>query len=101
MGYIICDIHGENVVSFVSEYHAKKVNEMEKCIESEIIHVEVVDKKKLFNGSYIVDSILVNDIGVNELKIDVEMELEKYEMMFSKLSPVCPKCLDNYLKGVL
>ncbi|MFD2561864.1 hypothetical protein [Aquimarina rubra] len=98
MGYVICKIHGENIAGLISEYHAEKVNKMKESMDSEILNIEVLDKKGLFNGHYIVDPTLVNKIGIKELKIDVESEFEKYEMMFDKLSPICPKCLNNYLK---
>jgi hypothetical protein len=98
MGYIICEIHGGNLADLISVYHAEKVNKMEKPIDSEILNIEVLDKNGLFNGRYIVDPTLVNEIGIKDSKIDVESEFEKYEMMFNKLSPICPKCLNNYLK---
>ncbi|EDP71051.1 hypothetical protein FBALC1_01167 [Flavobacteriales bacterium ALC-1] len=98
MGYIECKIHGGNVAGLISEYHTKRINKMEESIDSKILNIEVLDKKGLFNGRYIVDPILVNEIGIKESKIDVESEFEKYEMMFDKLSPICPKCLNNYLK---
>ncbi|WP_299892548.1 hypothetical protein [uncultured Lacinutrix sp.] len=98
MGYIICEIHGGNVAGLISEYHVEKINKMEESIDSEILNIEVLDKKGLFNGYYIVDPTLVNEIGIKESKINVESEFKKYEMMFDKLSPICPKCLNNYLK---
>ncbi len=98
MGYIECKIHGGNVAGLISEYHAEKINKMEEPIDSEILNIEVLDKKGLFNGHYIVDPTLVSEAGIRESKIDVQSEFEKYEMMFNKLSPICPKCLNNYLK---
>lgn len=98
MGYIICDIHGGNVASFIAKYHVEKIKKMEESNHSEILNVDVLDKKGLFNGTYIVDPTLVNEIGIKDSKIDLEFEFEKYEMMFEKLNPVCPKCLNDYLK---
>lgn len=98
MGYIACKIHGENVARFISEYHAEKIFKMEESVNSEIIFIEVLDKNELFNGSYIVDPSLVRKIGIQESKIDLESEFYKYEIMFNKLSPVCSKCLNRYLK---
>jgi hypothetical protein len=53
MGYIICKIHGGNVISLVSDYHAKKIIEMEDLIDSELLKVHVFDKKE-----FLVDVIL-------------------------------------------
>lgn len=98
MGYIICEIHGGNVTGLISKYHAKSVNKMKESIDSEILNIEVLDKKGLFSGHYIVDPTLVSEIGIKESKIDVESEFDKYQIMFDNLAPICPKCLDNYLK---
>ncbi len=98
MGYIICKIHGGNVTGFISEYHANKIIKKEKTVDSEILNIEVFDKEKLFNGHYIIDPDLAIEIGIKELKINVESEFKKYEMMLEKMSPICPKCIENYLK---
>jgi hypothetical protein len=113
MGYIICDNHGGNIVSLISDYHAEKINNRENSIDSEILYIEVLDNKGLFNGHYLVDPNLVKEIGIITnyesslkeinpmevpLKINMESEYEKYERLFTKLSPICPKCLKDYLK---
>ncbi|MBW1296372.1 hypothetical protein [Aquimarina litoralis] len=69
MGFIICEIHGGNEAGLISEYHAEKINKMEESIDSEILNIEVFDKKGLFNGRYIVDPTLVNEIGIKESKL--------------------------------
>lgn len=94
----MCKIHGGNVIGLISEYHAEKINKMEESIGSEILNIKVIDKDGLFNGNYIVDPNLVSEIRIKESKIDVELEFKKYEMMIDKLSPICSKCLNNYLK---
>lgn len=98
MGYIICKIHGGNVVSLVSDYHAKKIIQMQDLIDSELLKVHVFDKKEFFSGRYIVDPILVAKIGIKASKIDINSEFKQYQMMLENMSPVCSKCLDNYLK---
>lgn len=97
MGLIICKIHGECVVSFISEHHAKKIKNKKRAIASEIQIIQVLDDKKNFNGTYILDSNLIDELNINNFKIDIKSDFEKFQLMFDRLSAVCSKCIENYL----
>ena len=98
MGYIECEDHGGNVAALVSKYHLDKANRKEKCVDSEILSIQVIDQEGLFNGNYIADPSLINEIGIEGLKIDFQTDQEKYEAMLDALSLICPICLKNYFK---
>ncbi|GGG05946.1 hypothetical protein GCM10011344_03010 [Dokdonia pacifica] len=97
MGYILCEYHGGNVTAFISKYHANKANNQEVCVDTEVLKVQVVDKKELFNGAYIIDISLVNTLGIKDMKIDFQTDQKKFEALFDALEPVCSKCLEAYL----
>jgi len=96
MGKIICEKHGENTIAFISKYHADNVFNNKKHIPSEIINIHVIDKQNAFNGNYIIDPILIKDIGIRDFKINFQTEFGKYEKMFDTLTPVCSKCWRSY-----
>lgn len=99
MGYIICDYHGGNIMSFASKYHADKANNQEICIGSEVLKIHVIDRKKNFNGDYIIDASVIKDLNIEDMKIDFQTDQNKFETLLDSLDPVCPKCLDAYLNG--
>lgn len=70
MGKVICEKHGENSIAFISKYHVDNVFNNKKCIPSEIVNIYVVDKQGVFNGNYIIDSILMKEIGIRDFKIN-------------------------------
>ena len=70
MGYIICDIHGGNVVSLVSKHHADKIMRREEAFKPDIRYIHVSDIDQLLDGRYLVDPYLVNRVGIVESKIE-------------------------------
>ncbi|MEY8847292.1 hypothetical protein AB9K26_00630 [Psychroserpens sp. XS_ASV72] len=100
MGKINCEIHGENVIALISEYHHERMGIGKKCKLSEVKTIIVDDKEGLFNGHYQVDPYLIREIGIQNSRIDVQSDFKKYELMFNKLSPVCPMCLKEYLSKI-
>lgn len=97
MGFIICNYHGGNGMSFASKYHADKATNQEICIPSEVLRVHVIDKKKLFNGDYITDASVIKELGIENMTIDFQADQKKFETLLDSLEPVCCKCLDAYL----
>lgn len=99
MGLIICDKHGETVIDFISEYHAVKILNNEKCNISEVFRVEILDTNGILEGSFLVDELLIREIEIENLTINVQTDLNKFKTFFDKLTPVCSECIGDYLKG--
>lgn len=84
-------------MSFVSKYHADKASNRETCIESEVLRVHVIDKKKVFNGDYITDASVIKELGIENMTIDYLTDQEIFKAFIDSLEPICCKCLDAYL----
>jgi hypothetical protein len=99
MGVLICQKHGETVIEFVSKYHADKITNNEKCNIDEVFRVKIVDINGIFDGSFLVDKSLIEETQIDNFTVDVQTDLNKFEMLFDKLTPVCSECVKDYLKN--
>ncbi|WP_394747655.1 hypothetical protein [Spongiimicrobium salis] len=97
MAYIECSAHGGNVASFVSKYHADRVKQKEACLKNELVRVRVIDNEKLFDGTYLADSKLIDHLSIENLEIDYQKEFKKFEVFFEDFTPICLMCLKDYL----
>lgn len=98
MGVFKCNSHGENVISFASQFHVSKVLDKKLADKEDILYVEVFDSEKLLNGMFLIDQKIIKDLNIIHQKIDFQKEPEKYEKMMELLVPICSKCLTIYLR---
>lgn len=98
MGIIKCNAHGENVISFSSQFHVNKALDKKLADKEDIVYVEIFDSEELLNGTFLVDQKIIKDLNIIDQRIDFQKEPEKYEKMMELLIPICSKCLNTYLK---